>query len=46
LPRHQQNAEALVRRAAVVRDDGEVLDALAVDGRDQVFRISAQAESA
>src|SRR5207237_7053959 len=46
LPGLQQHPEALVGRAAVVGDDGEVLHALAVDGLDQVLRVAAEAEPA
>ena len=42
----EQDAEAQVGGAAVVRDDGEVLHALAVQRGDEVLRVAAQAEAA
>ena len=45
LPGVEQNAETLAVHAAIVGDDGEVLDPRIADGEDQRFRNAAQAET-
>src|SRR3984893_116094 len=46
LPALQEDAQAFVGGATVVRDHGQVLHALAVDGGDQVLRVAGEPEPA
>src|SRR5205814_907356 len=41
----QKDPQTLIGGSAVVRDDGEALHALLVDGGDEVFRVAAEAEA-